>query len=69
MGEPDQEPQHDGETQELLRVAKRMSRHMGIPVAVLVASITRLVAAEQLKVETLNESKSCPDDADGDSPA
>lgn len=57
MGEPDQEPQHDGETQALLRAAKRMSRRMGLPVAVLVASITRLVAAEQLRAEVLDESK------------
>ena len=48
---PSEPPQHDDETRELLRASRRMSRRTGIPVDVLMMAISKLVVAEQLRIE------------------
>ena len=48
---PTEPPQHDEETRELLQTSRRVSRHTGIPVDVLMMAIAKLVVAEQLRIE------------------
>ncbi len=69
MDRPEQSTQPDDETRELLRVAERMSRRMGVPVKVLLPRIARLIVAEQLRVEALDEPSAQPGLRDGNGPA
>jgi hypothetical protein len=69
MHKPEQRLLPDDETRELLRVAKRLSRRMGVPVKVLVPSIAKLIVAEQLRAEALDESIAKSAHDDGNSPA
>ena len=68
MGNADHKIHPDDETRELLRVAKRVSRQTGMPVKTLTSSIAKLIVAEQLRLEAVEESGRAAGQGSNDGP-